>query len=222
MFKIIERPAACEMQPVIHFLNARNVQPADIHRQFCEVYGENAMSDSVVRRWARNFNEGRENMHDEQRSDRTSVVNDDLMRSVEENVRENRRLTISSLSLHFLHISRSHLHEMLSDRLEFRKLCSRWVPKMLGLTLPPKLKTFGWEQIDRPPYSPDLAPSDIHAFLHLKKFLGGRRFLEDYDVKDAVNTRFSSQAALLYDAGIQKLVPRYDKCLSNGGNYVEN
>jgi hypothetical protein len=32
---------------------------------------------------------------------------------------------------------------------------------------------------------------------------------------------FALQAASLFDAGIQKLVPRYDKCLYNGGNYVE-
>jgi hypothetical protein len=59
------------------------------------------------------------------------------------------------------------------------------------------------------------------VFLHLKKFLGGRRFLEDDDVKEAVNTRFSSQAAPFYDAGIQKLVLHYEKCFNNGGNYVE-
>jgi hypothetical protein len=34
-------------------------------------------------------------------------------------------------------------------------------------------------------------------------------------------TWFASQAASFYDAGIQKLGPRYDKCLNNGGNYVE-
>jgi hypothetical protein len=28
-------------------------------------------------------------------------------------------------------------------------------------------------------------------------------------------------AALFYDAGIQKLVPHYDRCLNNGGNCVE-
>jgi hypothetical protein len=27
--------------------------------------------------------------------------------------------------------------------------------------------------------------------------------------------------AMFYDEGIQKLVSRYDKCLNNGGNYVE-
>jgi histone-lysine N-methyltransferase SETMAR len=80
------------------------------------------------------------------------------------------------------------------------------------------IKIFGWEQIDHSSYSPDLATSDFHVFMHLKKFLDGRRFLEDDDVKEAANTWFSSQVASFYDAGIQKLVPRYDKCLDNGGN----
>jgi hypothetical protein len=53
MFKNIEKPVACEIRSVIRFLNARNMKPADIHRQLCEVYGEHAMSDSMVRshRW---------------------------------------------------------------------------------------------------------------------------------------------------------------------------
>jgi hypothetical protein len=55
------------------------------------------------------------------------------------------------------------------------------------------------------------------VFLHLKTFPGGRRFHDD-EVKEAVNTWFASQAASFYDAGIQKLVLRYDKCLNDGGN----
>jgi hypothetical protein len=31
----------------------------------------------------------------------------------------------------------------------------------------------------------------------------------------------TSQAAAFYEEGIQKLVPHYDKCLNNGGEYVE-
>jgi len=41
------------------------------------------------------------------------------------------------------------------------------------------------------------------------------------EVKEAVTICFASQAAPFYDEGIQKLVQRYDKCLNNGGNYVE-
>ena len=70
-------------------------------------------------------------MHDDPRSGRPSVVNEDLVRAVEEKIRENRRFTITSLSLHFPQISRSLLHEIVSGELEFRKLCARWVPKML-------------------------------------------------------------------------------------------
>jgi hypothetical protein len=59
------------------------------------------------------------------------------------------------------------------------------------------------------------------VFLHLKTFLGGRRFHDNNEVNEAINTRFASQAASFYDAGIRKLVLRYNKCLNNGGNYVE-
>jgi hypothetical protein len=34
----IENSATCEMQPVIRFLNAKNLHPAEIHRQVVEVY----------------------------------------------------------------------------------------------------------------------------------------------------------------------------------------
>jgi len=89
MFKKIENPAACEMWPVIHVLNAKNMTPAEI-RQLCDVYGEHAMSTSMVQRWVQLFNEGRENMHDDPWSGRPSVVNEDLVRTVEEKIRENR------------------------------------------------------------------------------------------------------------------------------------
>ena len=87
------------------------------------------------------------------------------------------------------------------------------------------ITSFKWEQRDHPPYSSDFgAPSDYHLFLHIKKFLGGKRFDDDDgddDLKDAVQKWLTSQAAAFYEEGIQKLVPRYDKCLSNGGEYGE-
>ena len=45
------------MRSVIRFLNARNMKPAEIHCQLCNLYGEHAMSSSVVQRWVRLFNE---------------------------------------------------------------------------------------------------------------------------------------------------------------------
>ena len=73
MFKTIEGAADCEIRSVIRFLNARNVLPNEIHHQICQVYGDNAMSDGMVRKWVRKLNEGRENVHDEARSGRPSM-----------------------------------------------------------------------------------------------------------------------------------------------------
>jgi hypothetical protein len=39
--------------------------------------------------------------------------------------------------------------------------------------------------------------------------------------QEEVMTLFKRQAADFYDSGIQKLVPRFNKCLENAGDYVE-
>jgi [histone H3]-lysine36 N-dimethyltransferase SETMAR len=355
MFKTISDPADCEVRSVIRFLNAKNVKPAEIHRQLVEIYGVLVMSDGMVRKWVRQFNNGRTDVHDEARSGRPSVVNDGLVAQVNEKIRENRRFTIRMLSDEFPEISKTVLHEIVNNHLNYRKLCSRWVPKMLtdvhktkrlgssltfltryseegneflskivtddetwvchvtpeskqqsmewrhslsptrkkfkttlsarkimctvfwdrqGILLVeflPKGQTinaqrycqtlrklrraiqnrrrgmlsqglvllhdnarphtagvtqnliqqFGWEQFDYPPYSPDLAPSDYHLFLHLKRDFGGRHFDSDEDAKTGVQQWLSSQAATFFEEGLDKLVSRYDKCLNNGGNYVE-
>ena len=88
--------------------------PSEIHHQICQVYDDNAMCDGMVRKCVRMFNEGRENVHDEARSGRPSLVNDDLVPKVKERVRDDRRFTISDLSLHFPQISRTLLYEIVS------------------------------------------------------------------------------------------------------------
>ena len=115
MFKTIEGAVDCEIRSVIRFLNARNVLRSEIHHQICQVYGDNAMSDGMVRKWVRMFNEGRENVRDEARSGRPSLMNDDLVRKVNERVRDDRHFTISDLSLYFPQISRTLLYDIASS-----------------------------------------------------------------------------------------------------------
>ena len=74
MFSMIECHANCAIQSVISFLIARNVKLADIYRQICEVYGENAMSDGMVTKLVRKFSEGCDKMPDEPWSGWLSVV----------------------------------------------------------------------------------------------------------------------------------------------------
>jgi hypothetical protein len=92
----IENSASCEMRSMIKFLNAKNVRRVEIYRQVCEVYGENAVSDRMVRRCCRMFSEGRTNVHDDDRSGCPSLVTADLLDQVNEKIRENRRFTFFS------------------------------------------------------------------------------------------------------------------------------
>ena len=84
------------------------------------------------------------------------------------------------------------------------------------------LPSFKWDILDHPPFSPDLAPSDFHLFLQLKKHLNGKKFNYDDEVQEEVMTWFKGQAADLYESGKQKLVPRLNKYMDNAGDYVEN
>ncbi|GBP25707.1 Histone-lysine N-methyltransferase SETMAR [Eumeta japonica] len=52
------------------------------------------------------------------------------------------------------------------------------------------LKDTGFSEIDHPPYSPDLAPSDYFLFSNLKKELCGRRFVDDNQMKMVVESHF--------------------------------
>lgn len=83
------------------------------------------------------------------------------------------------------------------------------------------LTDFKWKIFGHPPYSPDLAPSDFWLFPTLKKSLAGQRFTTDAQVKVAVNNFFQKQSPEFYATGIERLVPRYNKCLDLLGEYVE-
>jgi len=101
MSKAIEGAADCKIRSAISFLNSRNVLPSEIHHQICQVYGDNAMSDVMFRKWVRMFNEGRKNVHDGAQGGRPSLVNYDKVHKVNERLRDDRRFTISALSSDF-------------------------------------------------------------------------------------------------------------------------
>ncbi|KAJ4430019.1 hypothetical protein ANN_22227 [Periplaneta americana] len=60
---------------------------AAIHLEITAVYG-NIMSDRTVRRWCREFRDGRTNIHDEERSGRPSVMNDEPIAKETQGVEE--------------------------------------------------------------------------------------------------------------------------------------
>jgi hypothetical protein len=78
-----------------------------------------------------------------------------------------------------------------------------------------------WEVLERPPYSPNLAPSDFHLFGPLKYHLSAEHFPNDEAVEREVTTWFRQHPKVFYAAGFQELVKRWDKCINVQGDYVE-
>ena len=132
MAATIDSPAKCELRSVIRFLQAEGNSAAEIQRRMSPVYGPNFMSDGVVREWCRKFKEGRTNIHDEGGQGRKSVTTGDIVEQIDQEVRSNRRFTVSELCAKFPSISRSSVYKILTEQLQYRKLCARWVPKMLS------------------------------------------------------------------------------------------
>ncbi|GBN49064.1 hypothetical protein AVEN_243463-1 [Araneus ventricosus] len=78
---------------------------------------KNVMTDGMVRKWVRQFNDGRTNVHDEARSGQPSVVNDGLVAKVNEKIHENGWFTLRILCDEFPQISKTVLHEIVTNRL---------------------------------------------------------------------------------------------------------
>ena len=68
-------------------------------------------------------------------------------------------------------------------------------PAHRALATQKKLAYLGFQCLDAPPYSPDLAPSDYHLFPGLKK-LKGRHFLSDAEVIAAMETWLDGQPSV--------------------------
>ena len=82
-------------------------------------------------------------------------------------------------------------------------------------------KHLGFQCLDHPPYSPDLAPSDYHLFSGLKKQLKGRHFSSDVEVIADVEIWLDEQTSELFLSDLLESEQRAKKCIELRGEYVE-
>ena len=77
------------------------------------------------------FTEGRTDVNDEQRSGRPSLISYELLQEIEGEIYANRHVTLRELHRIIPEMSKTTIHETVTEELGYRKLCARWVPKML-------------------------------------------------------------------------------------------
>ena len=73
----------------------------------------------------------------------------------------------------------------------------------------------------RPPYSPDLAPSDFHLFRSLQHFLKGKRFDSIEEMQESLEEFFDSKDADFYRRGIEKLPEKWQEVIEVDGEYFD-
>ena len=128
-----------KQRAVIEFLFLEGESAANIHRRLRNVYGNESLDVSTVRRWIGRIKgdserKGHCDLNDKPRSGRpASAVNDESMNTADLIIKANRRVTIDELcnDLGISHGSARNLVEALG----YSKVCAKWVPRMLTETL---------------------------------------------------------------------------------------
>lgn len=84
-----------------------------------------------------------------------------------------------------------------------------------------KIQELGWQRLDHPPYSPDLAPSDFHLFRSLQHFLKGKRFDDIDEMQESLEEFFDSKDVDFYRRGIEKLPEKWQEVIDVDGEYFD-
>ena len=71
------------------------------------------------------------------------------------------------------------------------------------------------------PYSPDLAPSNYWLIADLKRMLQGKRFGSNEKVISETEAYFEAKDKLSYKKGIKMFEKRWNQCITQEGDYVD-
>jgi histone-lysine N-methyltransferase SETMAR len=97
---------------------------------------------------------------------------------------------------------------------------SRKCPAYRALAIQKKLAYLGFQCLDYPPYSPDLAPSDYHLFPGLKNNWKVAIFRPTQSLLPR-RPGWKDKFLISFLSGFQKLEQRAKKCIELRGEYVE-
>ncbi|UYV76643.1 hypothetical protein LAZ67_14001559, partial [Cordylochernes scorpioides] len=200
-----------EQRAVIRFLNAEGIQTSQICQRMKNIYGESCLSQKNIYKWVNEsqrsagkvlltifwdvdgpiclyFLSSRQRMN-------SNLYCDILVNKLKPGIRNKRRGKLSKGVL-FLH-----------DNARPHTSC-KTVSTIIKL---------GFEVLEHPAYSPDLAPSDYFLFGLLKKELKGKQFDSSEDVQKVVQDFFHTLPKSAYKEGIYKLPERWRRCIENQG-----
>jgi histone-lysine N-methyltransferase SETMAR len=79
----------------------------------------------------------------------------------------------------------------------------------------------GFQTINHPAYSPDVAPSDYFLFSDLKRHLRGKHFDCDETLRVAILEHFDSHSVAFWHEAIDSLENRWQRVVESHGEYID-
>lgn len=197
----------------IKFCVKNEIKCYKVCEMLTKAYGESVMSKTRVYEWYKRFQDGREDVADDERPGRPSTsTTDENVEKVKAMIMNDRRITIREVAddvgpdlwknnSWLLHHDNAPAHTSL--------LVREFLAKNNTVTMP------------QPPYSPDMAPCDFFLFPKIKRTLKGRRFTSIDDIKSASLKELKAIPKIEFEKCFDDWKKRWRKCIISNGDYFE-
>jgi len=120
-----------EYRAVIKFFVKEGLTPNEIHSKFTKVYGDSSPSFSTIKKWAAEFKRGRTSLEDDPREGRpNSATTPEIIEQVHDMLLDDRRMKMREIA-ETIGISKECVGYILHKELNMKKLCARWVLRLL-------------------------------------------------------------------------------------------
>ena len=120
-----------EYRAVIKFFTRKELNATEIHQELDSVYKDSAPSYRTVAKWVAEFKDPERAFEGAPRGGRPSTTTtDENIQAIERTVMRDRQISVRRVADE-LGISKSKVHDIMSNQLGMSKVCTRWVPKLL-------------------------------------------------------------------------------------------
>jgi len=119
-----------EYRAVIKLFVKDGLTPNEIQSKFINVYGDSS-SFSTIKKWAAEFKRGRTSLEDDPREGRPkSATTPEIVEQLHGMILDDRRMKVCEIA-DTIGISKERVGYILREELDMKRLCARWVPRLL-------------------------------------------------------------------------------------------
>ena len=120
-----------EHRAVIKFFTRKRLNTTEIGKELDNVYKDSAPSYRTVANWVAEFKNPERAFEGAPQMGRPSTITaDENIEAIEQIVMRDRQISIRRVA-YKLGIPKTFLHEIMGNQLDMKKVCTRWVPKLL-------------------------------------------------------------------------------------------